>query len=78
MTLLPEGKLYIDGKLRDATGGAKYEDINPWTSEIMAYAADATAADMDEAIAAARRAFDHSDWSTNQAMRLAQCASWPI
>ena len=40
MTLLPEGKLYIDGKLRDATGGAKYEDINPWTGEVVGYAAD--------------------------------------
>ena len=27
MTILPDGKLYIDGKLRDATGGKTYEDI---------------------------------------------------
>ena len=26
MTLLPEGKLYIDGQLRDATGGGKFEE----------------------------------------------------
>ena len=40
MTLLPEGKLYIDGKLRDAEHGAKYEDLGPWTGEVVAYAAD--------------------------------------
>ncbi len=70
MTLLPEGKLYIDGKLRDATGGGKFEDINPWTGEVIAYAADGTVEDMEEAIVAARRAFDESDWSTNSAKRV--------
>jgi len=70
MTMLPEGKLYIDGKLRDTAGAATFEDINPWTGEVIAYAADGTAADMEEAIAAARRAFDHTDWSTNHAKRL--------
>ncbi|MBV1686135.1 aldehyde dehydrogenase family protein [Novosphingobium sp. G106] len=71
MTFLPEGKLYIDGQLRDAANGAKYEDISPWTGEVVAYAADASAEDMEEAIAAARRAFDHSDWPTNSDKRLA-------
>ena len=69
MTLLQEGKLYIDGKLRDAEGGAKYEDIGPWTGEVVGYAADASANDMEEAIASARRAFDESDWTTNRAKR---------
>jgi len=69
MTKLQEGKLYIDGKLRDAEGGAKYDDISPWTGEVVAQAADGSARDMDEAIAAARRAFDHSDWPTNDALR---------
>lgn len=70
MAHLPEGKLYIDGKLRDAAGGAKYDDINPWTGEVVSRAADGTAEDMEEAIAAARRAFDESDWSTNSALRV--------
>ena len=72
MTHLPDGKLYIDGKLRDAAGGAKYEDISPWTGEVIAYAADGTAQDMDEAIAAARRAFDTTDWATNSDLRVAK------
>ena len=72
MTHLPDGKLYIDGKLRDAAGGAKYEDISPWTGEVIAYAADGTAQDMNEAIAAARRAFDTTDWATNSDLRVAK------
>lgn len=69
MATLPDGKLYIDGNLRDAAGGATYEDIGPWTGEVIARAADASAEDMDEAIAAARRAFDETDWPTNPAKR---------
>jgi aldehyde dehydrogenase (NAD+) len=69
MTLLPEGKLYIDGVLREAEGGATYEDIGPWTGEVVGHAADGSAADMEQAIAAARRAFDESDWPTNAALR---------
>lgn len=71
MTTLPDARLYIDGKLRDATGGATFEIINPWTGEPVGQAADATAADVEEAIAAARRAFDETDWSTNVEKRLA-------
>jgi aldehyde dehydrogenase (NAD+) len=69
MTMLPEYKLYIDGKLRDAEGGAVYDNIGPWTGEVVGHAPDGSAADMDEAIAAARRAFDESDWPTNDALR---------
>lgn len=69
MAILPQGKLYIDGQLRDAAGGRTYEDIGPWTGEVVALAADADAADMDEAIAAARRAFDETGWSTDHALR---------
>ena len=69
MVMLAKGRLYIDGKLRDAEGGKTYQDIGPWTGEVVAEAADASAADMDEAIAGARRAFDESDWSTNHALR---------
>lgn len=48
ITLSSQGKLHIDGKLRDATGGARYEDINPWTGDIAGYAADGSAADIAE------------------------------
>ena len=65
----PTAKLYIDGVLREASTGATYEDIGPWTGEVIGYAADASPGDMDEAIAAARRAFDETDWSTSHDKR---------
>jgi aldehyde dehydrogenase (NAD+) len=71
MTTLPEAKLYIDGQLRDATGGRTYDVISPWTGEPTGKAADATAEDVEAAIVAARRAFDETDWSTNKEKRLA-------
>ncbi|WP_298692835.1 aldehyde dehydrogenase family protein [uncultured Sphingomonas sp.] len=69
MTMLPEGQLYIDGTLRGAEGGKTYADISPWTGEEIGRAPDASAADMDEAIAAARRAFDTTDWPEDHARR---------
>lgn len=70
MTILPDAKLYIDGKLRDAEDRRTFDVIGPWTGEPVGKAADASAADVDEAIAAARRAFDETDWATNVALRV--------
>jgi aldehyde dehydrogenase (NAD+) len=69
MVMLPEGRLLIDGELRRASGGKTYDDIGPWTGEVVGKAADASAEDVNEAIAAARRAFDTTDWSTSHAKR---------
>ncbi|QKW34721.1 aldehyde dehydrogenase [Actinomadura sp. NAK00032] len=63
--------LLLDGRLVPGTGGA-FETINPATEEVLGTAADATAADMDRAIGAARRAFDETAWSTDHAFR-ARC-----
>jgi aldehyde dehydrogenase (NAD+) len=71
MTTLPDAKLFIDGQLRDAAGGRTYDVISPWTGEPTGKAADATAEDIEAAIAAARRAFDETDWSTNKEKRVA-------
>ncbi|MCU1373720.1 MAG: aldehyde dehydrogenase [Actinomycetia bacterium] len=62
----------IDGKLVPATGGGTFETVNPATEEVLGVAADGTAADMDAAIGAARRAFDAGEWSTDPAFR-ARC-----
>ncbi len=56
--------LYIDGELRPAKGGKTYDNIGPWTGEVIGQAADAAPEDVDAAIAAARRAFDTTDWSS--------------
>jgi aldehyde dehydrogenase (NAD+) len=64
--------MLIDGKLVEAAGGRTYPNLNPATEEELGQVADATAADMQSAIAAARRAFDETDWSTNLPLR-ARC-----
>lgn len=69
MTTLAEAKLYIDGVVRRAASEQTYDNINPWTGEVAGKAADASVDDMNAAIAAARRAFDQSDWSTNHSFR---------
>ena len=48
----------IDGKLVGAAGGGTFETVDPATEEVLGVAADGTAADLDAAIDAARRAFD--------------------
>jgi aldehyde dehydrogenase (NAD+) len=65
----PETRLFIDGELCDAVNGKTYPNINPATEEVMGEVADAGPEDMERAIAAARRAFDETDWSTNHAFR---------
>jgi aldehyde dehydrogenase (NAD+) len=64
--------LLVDGELVPATGGATFETLNPATEESLGVAADATAADMDAAVAAARRAFDETGWSRDARLR-ARC-----
>ncbi|MCJ8159683.1 aldehyde dehydrogenase family protein [Sphingomonas sp. LaA6.9] len=71
MATLPDAKLFIDGVLRDAEGGKTYDVIGPWTGAPVGKAADASAADVEAAIVAARRAFDETDWSTNVEKRVA-------
>jgi aldehyde dehydrogenase (NAD+) len=70
MADLQDALLTIDGALRPATNGKTYDVIGPWTGAPVGKAADASAADVDAAIAAARRAFDTTDWSTNVAKRV--------
>ena len=71
MAILPKALLYVDGVLRDAEGGRTFDNIGPWTGEVVGQAADATPADVEAAIVAARRAFDETDWSTNRNKRFA-------
>jgi 5-carboxymethyl-2-hydroxymuconic-semialdehyde dehydrogenase len=53
---------YIDGEFRDSAGGAAFETLNPATNEPIAQVADGGAAEVDAAVAAARRAFDDGPW----------------
>jgi (Z)-2-((N-methylformamido)methylene)-5-hydroxybutyrolactone dehydrogenase len=55
-------QLYIDGKWRAASDGATIPAINPYNREVHAHVPVATAADVEDATRAARRAYD-SVWS---------------
>ena len=71
MTLTFEPRMLIDGTLVDAEGGRTYDNVNPATEDVIGPVADATVADMERTIAAARRAFDESRWATDRAFRKA-------
>jgi aldehyde dehydrogenase (NAD+) len=62
--------LFIDGSLTAASGGQAFPNINPATEEVIGVTADATDADTDRAIAAARRAFDRTRWATDLGLRV--------
>ena len=64
-----ETRLLIDGALVDAASGKTFDNVNPATEEVLGVVADASTEDMQRAIAAARRAFDDTTWSTDRAFR---------
>ncbi|WP_182379214.1 aldehyde dehydrogenase [Nocardioides sp. WS12] len=66
----PAAQQLIDGKLVAASDGSSYPIFNPANGEEIGRAPDGTAADMEAAIAAARRAFDESSWSTDRELRV--------
>lgn len=65
-------KLLIDGQWVDAASGKTFETLNPATGEVIAAVAEADKADVDKAVAAARRAFENSAWSEMPAAQRGQ------
>ena len=65
-----EPRLLVDGELVASSTGALYETVNPATEEVLGVAADASADDAERALAAARRAFDTTAWSTDLELRV--------
>jgi aldehyde dehydrogenase (NAD+) len=61
-------RMLIDGQLVETD--RTFATLNPATGEILGHAPDAGVADAEAAIAAARRAFDATDWSTNVELRI--------
>jgi aldehyde dehydrogenase (NAD+) len=61
--------MLINGKLVEAESGGTFQNVNPATEEVLGAVADASAPDMRRAIAAARRAFDETNWSTDHKFR---------
>lgn len=55
-------QLFIGGAWVAPEGTGRIEVISPATEEVVARVPDATEADVDKAVAAARQAFDHGPW----------------
>ena len=56
-------RLLIDGRWVEAASGKTFEVINPTTEGLLCHVAEADSADVDAAVAAARRAFEGSSWA---------------
>lgn len=60
-------KMLINNEWRAARSGRTFEVINPATGSVIANVSEASAEDVDDAVAAARRAFDQGPWRTMNA-----------
>jgi acyl-CoA reductase-like NAD-dependent aldehyde dehydrogenase len=59
---VPEGRAYVDGAYADAASGRTFSDVTPRDGSVLAHVARGEEADVDRAVAAARRAFDDGRW----------------
>jgi 4-guanidinobutyraldehyde dehydrogenase/NAD-dependent aldehyde dehydrogenase len=62
-TLTPRTQAFIDGKYQPAVSGATFDCINPATGKSIVQVSSCDTADVDLAVASARRAFDAGHWS---------------
>jgi aldehyde dehydrogenase (NAD+) len=69
---LVEERLYIGGVLRSAEGGKVFDNVSPVTEQVIGVCADASGRDMEDAIVAARVAFDEESWWRDHDLR-ARC-----
>ncbi|GGY24964.1 aldehyde dehydrogenase [Streptomyces xanthochromogenes] len=61
--LVEHGQLFIGGELTDPLGTDVIEVISPHTEQVIGRVPHASRADVDRAVAAARRAFDTGPWA---------------
>ncbi|MCH5675646.1 aldehyde dehydrogenase family protein [Streptomyces gilvus] len=64
-----EPRMLIDGTLVESVTGATYPNIDPATEEVLGHVTDGGVEDADRAVAAARHAFDSTDWAHDHAFR---------
>src|SRR5262245_45894690 len=62
-TLAPRTEAFIAGKYAPAASGATFDCINPANGQVIAKVAACDAADIDLAVASARKAFEGGAWS---------------
>jgi len=68
-TRVEDVKLYIDGEFMDAAQAVTFENINPFTNQLINLVAEGRAKDIDKAVAAANEAFVRGPWGS---MKVAQ------
>ncbi len=68
----PLQRHYIDGEFRDSVEGGTFAALNPCTNQFLVDVADGGPADIDAAVASARRAFDEGPWPAMQAAERAR------
>lgn len=66
-------QLLIDGKLVNSASGDTFATYNPATEEIITEVQRAGKEDVDRAVDAARRAFDHGPWRSFSGQQRAEC-----
>ncbi|HEX6571962.1 MAG TPA: aldehyde dehydrogenase family protein, partial [Steroidobacteraceae bacterium] len=57
------GQAFIDGRYVAAASGATFDDVSPIDGRVIASVASTDRADVDRAVAAARRAFEQGVWA---------------
>jgi 4-guanidinobutyraldehyde dehydrogenase/NAD-dependent aldehyde dehydrogenase len=62
-SLAIEGRAFIDGRYVDAASGETFDCVSPLDGRSIARVASTAAADVDRAVAAARRSFEGGAWS---------------
>jgi acyl-CoA reductase-like NAD-dependent aldehyde dehydrogenase len=62
-SLAIEGRAFIDGRYVDAVSGETFDCVSPVDGRSIARVASTAAADVDRAVAAARRSFEDGAWS---------------
>src|SRR5919206_293389 len=67
--LAGDERMLIDGELQITSSGATFDVIHPASEQVAGQATDGTVEDMGRAVAAARRAFDETDWSRDLEFR---------
>src|SRR6266403_813726 len=55
-------QLFIDGEYTPAASGKTFPVLNPANNEVLVEVAEAGVEDVDQAVAAARKAFDEGPW----------------
>ncbi|HWA98118.1 MAG TPA: aldehyde dehydrogenase family protein [Pirellulales bacterium] len=60
---ISQTECFIGGKWQPAQSGKTFDTYNPATEEVIAQVAEGDKADIDAAVAAARQAFEDSEWS---------------